>query len=722
MNSSQGGTYQRSCTPEDVILEYRPGLSDNSLLRNLPAVMWAAVFVFLLVYGAIGGGTGGIVVGLAAVAAGLWAMNHFAAPSVSVVVRAEGLRILHPLGKHEIRLDEIARLKIARHSKWAEARVALERKGAKKGFFALTLRTGEIPVPGDTAFQVKVVAEILKRRGDIPMEKDTAELLAGTLELPWRHRLPVVIAIGATATVTVYLLVVSMWKLGAPIMVVLGAQTTALFSASAMSLKRESKGKATVASVGFSVVAVMFVLFLLANAYGYLEYMPLIYAISAALAVAGLLASLPLPIRPRHLAVGEAVLLVALVAAAWSVGIRGTIPVREVRLAPTPTEAYFSTDGDTIIAYSMAGKTDAVHFVDRRSGRSSSVSLESFLLLHVPVASDAMLGVKRSERRGELELWLIRAGREPEPVLVDGSVNIPSRAALSPDGGSFAFFVSEGREQTERKHAEKKDPDCRLCVLDLETLAVRDAGLVLRGSPSWSHRLTWRADGRFVWADVTEREWNTAKFELWSWRPGEEAPRLDFESKEEWSKKMDCSPGFRKAVVLIHVPDGETACVVDLESGEKLHVQEARPEWSIFPGRCWSADGGRYAYLPEENPRSVVMLDTVTGGTSVVRSPTGGKIANFAISSDGTRLAFCTPGSVWNWSSAFYVANLDTGAIRRLRPLPGLFASLHLAIYGSGILAWSPDGDTLAVAVYAFPLAAFVADRAGSVWIVDQLP
>lgn len=695
---------------EKAVLYFGPPLVRPSIIRNLPWAVFVMMVLFFAVRGVGGGGPIACTLAVVVSIAGLLAIEKGAA-TATVIVDADSVQLPRFLWlTRDVPFDDIGRFKLARRSEWFGARVTLELKGAeRKKFFTFSTKEYEFPLPGDVRFQAKVVNAVLSRRPGIPIDEKAGKLLVGELGVSLKHRLPVIFAASGAVVVLICCLVASVRALSPPTLL---AFVMLLFGAVcklAPCLVRESEGRANLASLGLGAAALIAPAFGIAMYYGGLEYMPMVYATGLALAAGAFAAALPMKIPAKKIAAAETALLAALVWGTWSLTLRDTIPVQEVLLAPAPMEVGFSPSGNVVVAGGDTVDKKACHFLDRRSLAARTVPVDESPLLPVPVGDDRLLWVKRF-RKGKHILRMLGADGEKRKLYESGRIGLLLPTALSPDGKSFAFFAGEAEDPVARS----------LVVLDLDTLKVREHGIPSEPSV-WEFSLTWRRDGRLVWpAKTTDTEpensgRSAGRFSVSSWAPGEENPRLEFESREPWSYAV-FSRGCEAAVATLHEGGREKQRLVRPSDGSGFDLP-AIHDFAPIAYWQWSADGRVFAFVPESNPRAVAVARTDTGEVRTVHESSFGEIHGVTVSPDRKYVAFGVPGGFSRWVGAVYVTEVETGRTRRIRPLPPTIAVDWVLTGGVG--AWSPSGDMLAIVTCIHPMVEYHARGAAAVWLVS---
>ena len=690
---------------EVAALRYRPGFMEiiQSFWRYPTAYGLAIAFVASLVEQPALCVVGGL---------GVAACLILFALSADLVVGKQSIQFRELLGLLKIRevpLEKIAEIGVAKHSRWTEAKVALVLEGARgRSLFPLPLKSYELSVRGDRVFQARVVKELLARRGDIPVTDAAGRLLAGKLGVAWKHRLPTLVSTGAFAMLLSYVLFLSVHELGVSMDYVVPTGLALVFMPLVVCLERDSKGKAVLASLGVNAAPFVGAAFGGAYISGGMEYMPMIYGAGIALTLGGFLAALPLRLRALHIAVGEAALAGALIFVAWSATLRGTIPAQEFLLTPPSEGASFSRDGDALVLHGSKDGRQTVHFLNPQTHLVETVSFQGgeWTLACLPVAGGRALCVVKKEK--EHGLWIADSGGEARE-LFSARMIWASRLGLSPDGEAFVFLATEekpGAEEAKRTGA-KTECESTPVILDLRTLDVRPLDFA-KEEGLWS--LTWRADGRVVWSTIRDRnEQGAGTFSLWSWAPGEEGPRLEFESHEPWSN-VSVSPNCEMAFVRTGKPDAEMCRIVHFAQRRSVDVPAVKLPY-VNSERCWSADGRTLVAIPDDNPGALLVIHTDTEEASMVYESPFGEVREPVLSPGADRVAFCVADE---WA-AVHVVNLTTRRARRLRPIA------HSLFLGgpslTGPLAWSPSGRLLAVTAFGHPPAQMHLHGASAVWL-----
>jgi hypothetical protein len=707
---------------EATVLRHEPSRREILLGIDLPGALYLAFFIHFALVSL--GCSYDVAAPLAVAMSFLFSVTIARLVSgTKLMIVDDGKIIFQGLRKKEITLGEIERVALQKWGEWGPARVVLEMRRTKpRSFWRLDLTMRSVALPGNVHFQAEVVDAILERRPDLAVDERALKLLAGQLRVLVRHRLPTLVASGiGAATLAVFLAAsyrdtfIWFWWLFPLVLPAFAVPLTHC-------LERESPGKRAIASLGVSALPPLAMASMLPLLYGGQEYVPLLQAAGLALAVGAFVAALPRSPSAGTVAAGTATLLAALVGLTWHVTLADTIPVREVLLDPPPWSATFSPEGRTAISDASPiadawGETAAVHFTDVHTLETETVALgPNAEGAHWVTALDDHRALMWGYVRNKEGVWLVATGRQPKRMGIPGETARLWHRARSPDGSQFAIYQTQEILTPETPPDSRPQYTSRFLLLDMAT-GVADVA-PFKQHPAHRHvgGLRWNSDGRLVWGGVEpdkqrEHDLPTGTLRLWSWAPGEDEPRMDFESREMWSN-VGMSPRWDKAVTHIHRNGSRTPAVVSFADGRVTEIPGLEPRRALHPSAHWSEDASVYVFVPEAEPRTIRILRTATGKVSTLCRAPAGEVRGTLVSPDGRRVAFTVERG---FQKTVHIVDTVGGRSRRLRPMGGL----TLLGYLQGSASWSADGRWLAIPAFGSRLALTGSSGKGPLWLVS---
>jgi hypothetical protein len=659
---------------EKTTLRFRATPSWSSIVGGLPLFLFLGMVAYDLLRSYLGLGLlAGVLALLGAIAATavVWRLGN-----ATVVVRSDAVDLRRPGRlRRTIAFDTIGRLKVHGQSAWTQARVAIDRSGARaRSFFTFSLKEDETPLPGTPSFQAEVVKAILGRRPSVQTDAEVGSLLAGTLRLSAKQRVPVAIATGAAMLTAAYCLVTSVHQPFPPVLVVALQWSIAMAVSVSWSLERESEGRSALARLGLGAAGISGFASYLGFVYGHIEYLPLVFGASLACAIGGFAASLPLRLNAGRLTAGVGIMAVCLVSGAWALALGDTVPVRRVALWPAPYEVHFSPSGKVLVVSCLPRQSEEVKFLDVDTMLGRSVRVEGTLFGLVAVGDGCVVFLERVEHRSSLVA--LTADGKRRVICERNSISIPSPEALSPDGRRFAFFAAD----------DDSSDAATIGILDVGTLELSSYNI--RASQRQGS-ISWRKDGRLVWParSVNSRaprpDSNNTVFSVHSWKPGEDAPARVEHAVSDPCGNVAFSPYCMAALVSSWREGRLEHRLLRLTDGASLDIPATMaPD---LRGRLsWSGDGRVLAYVAARNDRTLVVARTDTNEVVAMHESPVGEVTEVTVSPRGARVAFAVRGRIGAWC----VTDLGTQKTRRLQPV---------VLFSIGASSWSPAGDLLAI-------------------------
>jgi hypothetical protein len=697
---------------EDAVLVYTPGSWRRTARQSIIFVLCAgALYLFLRGCGLAAVWSVPPAMILAGVVAAFLPRPH------RVVVKKDSIRI----GWREIPYDSIKR--IARPPyRFAADQVALRLKQpASPSILWHLFGVSLVALRGDRLFQARVIEQIHRRRHSVPVESGVYQAFSARDENPKSAAPIAVVAFMLTAAAWACLLFLSLWGLAAPPGLHLVPFLACLLTVSAQSVERESPRKAVLLALFAAASPAVFMLWVLGVVDGFLAHLPPFYTFAMLCAIAGVPAIFLTSLPPRrYLAIAGGVCALC-IAAVWTAVLVNVTGPRTTYVWPSPHAVAFSP-GDEKVFVSHA--SEEARYDGRRATHAIDPHDLTVRLVHArrrrarmvaPVSDDAALFlVPAGESGGALAIGGVGERWDDagfSKALVDSSLVVNAR-------GTHAAFL-------ERTAEAGDDGKRRLKLVDLETRSVTDAEIDL---PADAIGPRWRADARLAWLEYRARtgaeaaggEGKARPFAVMTWAPGEEGPRQEA-GPSDACLVASCSKDFdalrvrqdfdgKETHLLLRTSGGTT---FTLRTGVRIHASSAEGGPGV-PAEAWSADGETYAYVPDDAPGVVRVIEIMRQQERDVFRARIGVVGTLSLSPDGSRVAFwLVEGS--SRAAALYVCHTREYGVRRVGPL----LSWNDAHARRKSLAWSSGGSTLAVATSCHPLTTWFSHGGGAVWIVE---
>lgn len=478
-------------------------------------------------------------------------------------------------------------------------------------------------------------------------------------------------------------------------------------------VSREWPWKGSLVTAGAAFACLVFPFFLLAATFLGTNA-PLVLLLGGGLAWAVVTYAVCLPWRPKGwlVAAAYAVAIPAGLALAREHGIREPYPVRETPVLPGVSgPLVWSPDGRLLCTPTDGrnGKPGSIHVVDASSLTVNTYPVEGGLLsVRVPDGRTVLcVAAQTSGDDGPRTdtLWALATGSGKLLRLHQAEhISISSTGFVSHDGARVAFMAG----------SRKKMAVYTLHLMDLSVRPV-DMGLTFASYA----RATWGPGDALLIHEIAREETPEAKggmrARFWVLARGESRPACVYDRGDRWVS-VDVVPNSRWAVVgfdaqpderkagrlslremLAFGSDWDTAdrCeIVDMVTGESRPLAAPLPRRSI-PLPYWlvagAPDGSAFAYgAADPEGYSLVCVAPATGKASRPYGMRDGRLVRVGLSRDA-RYAVCVVRH--DIASLLRVVEVPTGSATRLRR--------NMAWPFFEQVAWSPVGDTLAVAHYA---------------------